>query len=141
MNQPPPSYYDQQGHSGPEGYPAPRGYYPQPAPFAEPGPDPRWTPPGPADAGEPPTHLALSIIAMLFFWPTAAYAISRAAVVERLWRYGLFDEAWAASRSARRWSVASLLVAVCWLILFGVGFAVLTVVAQHATGGVDRGTV
>jgi hypothetical protein len=37
--------------------------------------------------------------------------------------------------------VASLLVAVCWLILFGVGFAVLTVVAQHATGGVDRGTV
>lgn len=60
---------------------------------------------------QPPTYLTRSILSTIFGCiPFGIVAIVKASDVEMLWKSGKYEEAKAASRAARRWSLISFLV-------------------------------
>lgn len=64
-----------------------------------------------AQEPQPPTYLTRSILSTIFGCiPFGIVAIVKASDVEMLWKSGKYEEAKAASRAARRWSLISFLV-------------------------------
>ncbi|WP_076260063.1 CD225/dispanin family protein [Intrasporangium flavum] len=101
--------------------PAPTAPPPRPRatrpPTGDPLPPPRpgrWTSAQPAPTGltpgAPPSFLLLAIVALIALFPLGLVAVLRAVSVSALWATGRHQEAWAASRSARRWAVAAIVV-------------------------------
>lgn len=79
---------------------------------------PRWPYPYPSAAppdrtgyaAPPPSHLVWAVLAIFLFWPLGVAATVKAASVNRLWADNRVEEAWAASRLARRLAFAAFVV-------------------------------
>ncbi len=60
---------------------------------------------------KPASHLAWAIVStVLFFIPFGIVAIVFASKVEGLWNRGLYEEAYKASASAKKWALASTIL-------------------------------
>jgi hypothetical protein len=77
------------------------------------------------------SHMAWAIIMLFFFWPGAIVAIVNASRVNSRLAIGDFYGAQQASHSAKVWCWVSFIVAVVWVAVVIVMYAVV----WHATGG------
>jgi hypothetical protein len=84
-----------------------------------------WTygaarPAPPLAPGQPPTYLGLALLALVFCAvPFGVVALARSLQVTPSWAAGRYEQARAASRSARRWSIAAIAAIPCAFLLFG----------------------
>jgi hypothetical protein len=65
----------------------------------------------------PPTNLAMAIVALGFFLPTALVAVVAASHVEGLWANGYERAAQAESEKAKKWAVVSFIVGAAVIVL------------------------
>lgn len=68
---------------------------------------------------KPANYLAFAIVStILFFVPTGIVAIIKASQVDSLWAEGRYEEAWAMSASAKKFSMISLYIGLGIFALF-----------------------
>ncbi|WP_082951835.1 CD225/dispanin family protein [Mycobacterium sp. 852002-51057_SCH5723018] len=85
--------------------------------MTQPPPQPGYPPQQPAGQA-PNNYLVWSILATLFCFPiTGIVAIVKAASVNGLWAQGLYAEAQAASASARKWVIWSVIIWAVWVVV------------------------
>src|SRR5690606_22332804 len=97
--------YDNPGGLG--GYPPPPGAYPPPPPGGPGGPTP------------PNTHLVMAILTtILCCLPLGVVSIVYATQVNSKWAAGDYQGAMAASESARKWWLASLISGIVLIVLW-----------------------
>jgi hypothetical protein len=83
----------------------------------------------PVAPGQPPTYLGLAVFALVVWAvPFGIVALVRSLQVAPRWTAGRYEQARAASRSARRWSIAAIVALPCVFLLlpFLLGLASLS---------------
>lgn len=80
----------------------------------------------------PPSNVGWAVASILFFWPLAFVAMTRALQVYPLWQAGRQSEARAASASAKKLGVISLVVVGGLILLYFVFIFVMVGVAASA---------
>lgn len=120
-------YSAQSGYSAQSDY-AGQGTYG--AQSAHPGQS-NYADPGSARPG-PPSNVGWAVASILFFWPLAFTAMTRALDVYPLWAAGRYAEAEAASASARKLGMVSLGVMVGLFIVY---FVLMIVMVSLASSG------
>lgn len=79
----------------------------------------------------PPSNIGWAVASILFFWPLSFVAMTRAMQVYPLWQAGRHTEAEAASATAKKFGVISLVVAaVLWALYFVFIFFMVAVAAS-----------
>lgn len=74
---------------------------------------------------KPDSWLVLSILSVIFCCqPFSIVAIIYAARVDSLWASGYYDEAEAAAKNAKTWTIVSAIVAVVFWIIYGILVAI-----------------
>lgn len=86
---------------------------------------------GPARPG-PPSNVGWAVAAILFFWPLAFTAMTRALDVYPLWAAGRYAEAEAASASAKKLGMVSLGIMLGLVIMY---FVMIFVMVGLASSG------
>jgi hypothetical protein len=85
-------------------------------------------------AVQPSNHLAFAIVStILFCWPFGIPAIVNASKVNRLWDQGQYNEAYAASARAKKWSVTALVFDIIFWVFYFI-YCVVLVGAAAAIG-------
>lgn len=78
----------------------------------------------------PDSNLVWAILTtILCCWPFGIPAIVNAAKVDRYWIAGYREEAYEAANKAKKWSIVSACVAVCFWVLYLILVVVLGVVS------------
>lgn len=73
----------------------------------------------------PNNNLVLSIIGTALFWPISLWGLLKAVKVDRLWNEGNYQEAIDAANSARKLSIAGIIVGgITYVIVFIASFAI-----------------
>ncbi|WP_010540871.1 CD225/dispanin family protein [Dietzia alimentaria] len=114
--------YGQQGSYGQGGYGA------QAAPY--PGQDSVTA--NPAGAPGPPSNVGWAVASIVFFWPLAFVAMTRALEVYPLWAAGRHAEAEAASATAKKLGMISLAVIAAFFVLYVVFIIVMVGLASYS---------
>lgn len=117
-------YSAQPGYPGRGGY---GGYGAQSSFGAQPA-----SPENPSGRPGPPSNVGWAVASILFFWPLAFVAMTRALDVYPLWAAGRHAEAEAASASAKKLGMISLGLMVALVVLYVVFLIVM--VGLAATG-------
>jgi hypothetical protein len=84
-------------------------------------------------AVQPSNHLAFAIVATaLGCFPFGIPAIVNASKVNRLWNQGQYNEAYAASARAKKWSVTALVLDIVFWVIYIIYIAVIVSAATTA---------
>lgn len=77
-------------------------------------------------AVQPSNHLAFAIVStILFCWPFGIPAIVNASKVNRLWDQGQYNEAYAASARAKKWSVTAMILGIVGIVFYIIYFVAI----------------
>lgn len=82
----------------------------------------------------PPSNVGWAVATILFFWPLAFVAMSRALDVYPLWATGRYAESEAASATAKKYGMISLIIWGVLILLYLVFIVIMIAVASTSTG-------
>lgn len=115
------------GYATQSGYAVPGGYAASPY-------QPTGGYPGDASGGTgPPSNVGWAVASIIFFWPLAFVAMTRALDVYPLWAAGRHAEAEAASATAKKLGMISIAILVLLIVLY-VAFLLVMVAVAASTG-------
>lgn len=80
----------------------------------------------------PPSNIGWAVASILFFWPLSFVAMTRAMQVYPLWQAGRHSEAEAASATAKKLGVISLVLVAVLIVLYVVFILSMVAVAASA---------
>lgn len=80
----------------------------------------------------PPSNIGWAVASILFFWPLSFVAMTRAMQVYPLWQAGRHSEAEAASATAKKLGVISLVLVAVLIVLYVVFIFSMVAVADSA---------
>ncbi|HJC60094.1 MAG TPA: CD225/dispanin family protein [Candidatus Dietzia intestinigallinarum] len=80
----------------------------------------------------PPSNIGWAVASILFFWPLSFVAMTRAMQVYPLWQAGRHSEAEAASATAKKLGVISLVLVAVLIVLYVVFIFSMVAVAASA---------
>lgn len=120
--------YGEQGSYGQQTSYGQGGYGAQAAPY--PGQDSVIA--NPAGAPGPPSNVGWAVASIVFFWPLAFVAMTRALEVYPLWAAGRHAEAEAASATAKKLGMISLAVVAAFFVLYLVFIVIVVGVASSS---------
>lgn len=87
---------------------------------------------GKSAAPSPPSNVGWAVAAIIFFWPLAFVGMTRALEVYPLWAAGRYSEAEAASATAKRMGVISLVI---WAVLIALYIVFIIAMVGIAAAG------
>ncbi len=115
--------------------PLPQAPAPMPAPpmrqLPHRAPPPVYSGRAPGYARRPKSYLGLAILVTFCFWPFGIVAIIMAATVGSRWARGDVDGAYRASRAARGWAVAALVMMLLFFLLSYVVVGAMWSMGRH----------
>lgn len=82
----------------------------------------------------PPSNVGWAVASIIFFWPLAFTAMTRALDVYPLWAAGRHEEAEAASATAKKLGIAALVVAAVILVMYFVFLSAIIGMATSLSG-------